>query len=829
VTARTRRKATDTPAWFSIWTTLTTPVRHGICLALLAVIALAFMAPELFSSRELVGGDIVQWKSMAQSLFDWQEVTGTRPMWATGPFMGMPAIEISYPLSVPQVDDLARLFRQLMWPTSHLLILFAGMYGLVYHLTRDHWAGTLSAVAFGLTTYLPILLIAGHHSKYVALALAPWLIWAFVYVRRTPGLMPALLFAIATAASLRAGHVQITYYAAFTLGVWWIVDGVRAYRGGTTASFMKSTLWLAAGGVLGVLMVADPYLTKAAYKEFTIRGSAAGAAAGGMGWDYAMGWSQGWGELLTLFIADASGGSGSTYWGPKIFTGGPHYVGGIVLLLAGFVVGFARRPAVWGLSIATVLMLALSLGENLEILNRFMFEYFPLFDAFRVPETWLSMVALVLAALAGFGLREVVRRAPDPDEDDALTANVQRFSLGVVGVAAFFMLFGGTILNFEKPNELEQLARQVAQQRPDVSLQDPQTQQFLIQTIDRVKEERRDKFSADARRTFLFVLLATGLLVAARRRKIPGFTAQAGLVLLLALDLGGVGRRYFNSDALVPARQSNDLVQEYGFDTFLAERAEAEGGDGHFRVLSLEGDPRTTARPAYFHESLGGYHGAKLRRYQDFLDHVLFDRSTGLPSPTALAISNTRYVVARGTIPGMNPVFSDEATGFTVFEVPGALARAYFVDNLVVEPDAAGQWLTLQDPVFDPSRSAIVSADLGLAAVPDSVGSEVTLQQYTPDDMSWTVTTEAPRLLVISEVYYPGGWTATVDGSLAEIVPVNYLLRGVVVPAGTHDVRLTFSPTGRRAGLLISWGATGLVYGVLTLLLLGLWQRRRSD
>ncbi len=829
MTARTRRKATTTPAWFSTWTTLSTPVRHGICLALLAVIAVGFMAPELFSNRELVGGDIVHWKAMAQSLFEWKEATGETPMWATGPFMGMPAVEISYPLSVPQIDDLARLLRGLMWPTSHLLILFAGMYGLVYHLTRDHWAGTLAAVAFGLTTYLPILLIAGHHSKYVALALAPWLIWAFVYVRRSPGLVPALLFAIATAAGLRAGHVQITYYAAFTLGVWWVVDAVRAYRGGTTPSFAKSTLWLVVGGVLGVLMVADPYLTKAAYKEFTIRGSAAGAAAGGMGWDYAMGWSQGWGELLTLFIADASGGGGSTYWGPKIFTAGPHYVGGIVLMLAGFVVGFARRPAVWGLSIAALLMVGLSLGENLEMLNRFMFEYFPLFDAFRVPETWLSMVALVLAVLAGFGLREVVRRAPDPQEDAALTRSVQRFSLGVVGVAAFFMVLGSTVLSFEKPNELEQLARQVAQQRPDVSLQDPQTQQFLIQTIDRVKEERRDKFNADARRTFLFVLLAAGLLVAARRRKIPAFAAQAALVLLLALDLGGVGRRYFNSDALVPSRQTGNLVEEYGFDTFLAERAEAEGGDGHFRVLSLEGDPNTTARPAYFHESLGGYHGAKLRRYQDFLDNMLFDRSTGLPSRTALAITNTRYVVAGGTIPGMNPVFSDQATGFTVFEVPGALARAYLVDSLVVEPEPTAQWQALQDPAFDPSRSAVVGADLGLAAVPDSVVALATLQHYTPDDMSWKVTTSAPRLLVISEVYYPGGWRATVDGSPAEIVPVNYLLRGVVVPDGTHDVRLTFSPRGRRAGLMISWGATGLVYGVLTLLLLGLWQRRRSD
>lgn len=828
MTARTRRKATTTPSWFSAWNTLSTGARHGICLALLAVIALGFMAPELFSSRQLVGGDIVQWKAMAQSIFDWESATGQRPLWATGPFMGMPAVEISYPHAVPQVDDIARFLRTLFWPTSHLLILFAGMYGLVYHLTRDQWAATLSAVAFGLTTYLPILLIAGHHSKYVALALTPWLIWAFVFARKTPGLLPALLFAVATAASLRAGHVQITYYAAFTIGIWWLVDGVRAIREGTLNSLGKSTGWLLAGGVLGILMVADPYMVKAAYKEYTIRGAASGSTTGGMGWEYAMGWSQGWSELLTLFIANAFGGSGSTYWGPKIFTGGPHYLGGIVVMLAAFVVVVARRPAILGLSIAALLMLAFSLGENLEVVNRLMFDYFPLFDAFRVPETWLSMVALVVAVLAGFGLREAFRFIPDSGENAALDGNVQKAALATVAAAAVLMLLGGTMLDFERPNEMQLLARQIAAQRPDVSLQDPQTQQFLLDTIERMEEDRRDLFNADARRTFLFVLLAAGLLVLARRRKIPVFSAQAGLVLLLALDLGGVGRRYFNGDALVPARQAENVVPQYGFDQFLDAQEEEAGGVGSFRVLSLEGDPVTTARPAYFHESLGGYHGAKLRRYQDFLEHMLFDRGTGRPSRAALKMTNTRYVAARGGYPGWTAVFSDEGTGFSVFESPDPLPRAFLVDSVSVVPSPEEQWARVQGSSFDPGHTALVDRDLGLASVPDSLMGRVSLLEYTPDAMSWEVTTEAPRLLVVSEVFYPGGWRATIDGSAAEIIPANYLLRGIVVPAGTHTVSMAFSPTGRRAGLTIAWVSTGVVYGLLLLLLFVYWQRRRS-
>lgn len=807
-----------------MWNDLSATARHGICLAILAIIAVGFMAPDLFSSRVLVGGDIVQWKAMAQSLFDWEATTGERPLWATGPFMGMPAIEISYPHAVPQVDDLARLLRSLMWPLSHLLILFAGTYGLVFHLTRDHWGGVLAAVAFGLTTYLPILLIAGHHSKYVALALVPWLLWAFAYVRRSPGLMSALLFAVATAASLRAGHVQITYYAAFTLGIWWLVDLVRAFRNGTTSTVLKATVWMAVGGVLGILMVADPYLAKAQYKAYTIRGAAAGATEGGMGWDYAMGWSQAWGELWTLFIANAYGNTGATYWGPKIFTAGPHYVGGVVLLLASYAVVFARRPAVWGLAIAGLLMTAFSLGENLEMLNRLMFDYFPLFDAFRVPETWLSMVALVLAVLAAFGLRDATRQRPDKAENEKVTADVQRLGIAAVALAGLMAIGGTAFFSFDKPNEYELLARQVAVSRPDVSLQDPQTQQFLVDTIERVKDERRDLFRGDALRTLIFVLLGAGALWAMRRRKLPTFAGQAILVILVTVDLGGVGRRYFNEDALVPARQARSVVPEFGFDTFLKERRQEAGGLGRFRVLSLEGDPVTTSRPAFHHETLSGYHGAKLRRYQDFLDYMLFDRRAGLPEPNALAITNTRYVVAGGTLPGMQPVFSEQ--GYTVFQVPNALPRAWFVDSVAVVQDAQALWQAF--PTIDPEHTALMTEDPSLAPAPDSAASSVQLMRYGPEEIVWSVTTAVPRLFVASEVYYPAGWSATLNGDPVPILPANHLLRSVVVPAGSHELRMTFQPAGRRAGLAVSWASSGLVYGILLLLLVGQWRRRSA-
>jgi hypothetical protein len=825
VTARTRRKAPNAPAWFNAWGELSPAVRHGISLAVLAVVAIAFMAPELFSNRVLVGGDIVHWKAMAQSLFEWESQTGQKPLWDTNPFMGMPAFEISYTNGVPQVDTLARLFRELLWPTSHLLILFGGMYGLVVTLTRDNWAGVFSAIAFGLTTYLPILLVAGHNSKFVALAFVPWLFWSYAYARRSPSLFSGLVFAVATAVSLRAGHIQITYFAAFTLAVWWLVEAIIAVRRGEAKELARSTGWLVLGGILGLLMVAHPYLAKAQYKQFTIRGASPGAVEGGLAWDYAMGWSQGWAEMLTLAVANAFGGGGSTYWGAKVFTAGPHYVGGVTLLLAAYAVGASRNRTVWGLGVAGLFMLGFALGENLEWLNRFMFEYFPLFSAFRVPETWLSMVAAVLAILAGFGIRAVVRRTPDAAEDREISQGIDRFGLVAVSLAAAIMLLGGSLLSFERPDEFETFARQVAATQPDISLDDPRTVQLMREQMARWQDERKDLFAADARRTFFFVLVAVGLLALMRRRRIPGWAAQAGLVLLVALDLGGVGRRYFNEDVLVPSRLADNPVREFGFDSYLQGIRDEAGGPGRFRVLSLEGNPVVTARPAYFHETLGGYHGAKLRRYQDFLDEILFRPGSGLPTRNGLLLSNTRYVAAQGSLPGMAPVYSDD-DGFLVFEVPDALPRAFFVDSLVVRERAEDQWALLRDSSFDVGRVAVVGEALDLTPAADSLFSSVELERYSPDEIVWNVQTDVPRLFVASEVYYPAGWEALVDDEPTEILPVDYLLRGVVIPQGSHRIIMRFRPGRHRIGMAISATATAGVYGLLLVLLFMGWRRR---
>lgn len=822
------RDAGTSASW---WTRQPAWVQHAVCLTVLAVVAFGFYAPAVFSGKTLAGGDTVSWRAMAEVMIEHREATGQEPLWDPNAFAGMPGYLISFPDQIPQLDLLPKTLRAFMWPVSHFLFLLFGTYLLVVVLVRDRWAGVLAACAYGLTTYLPIILVAGHNTKFIALCYAPWLVLSFAYALRRAGLLAGLLFAAALAVNLRADHVQITYYVTFLLGVWWLVEGVQAGRKGAWKPFGKATGWMALGGVLALLMVAQPYLSLSEYKAFSIRGASSGGGAGegALAWDYAMAWSQGVGELWTLLIADAFGGGGALYWGPKPFTAGPHYVGGIVVALALLALWRWRRPAVWALGIGTGLMLLFALGEHLPLVNRPMFELFPLFDAFRVPETWLSIVALALAVLAGFGLALLGR---DERADDAAQTTRAGYAVwgGVAAVVAVLLLAHGALFSFERPGEAAQIVQQIAASN-DVSPDDPRVTRAAEQYLGEARAERADVFSGDAWRTLLMLLLGGGLFVLHRRGTLPAWTVQAGLVALVVVDLGGVGRRYFSEEDLRPAQAPEDLIARYDIDGFVLERRAEAGGPGHFRVLSLEsGNPMVNARPSYYYESIGGYHGAKLRRYQDFIDHIFIDPATGLPSEAALDLLNVRYVVAPGLLPGTEPVYQGPQTGLAVLENADALPRAFFVGEVEVVEDPETQWQQLRSGAVDLRQTALVEAPFAHDLVPlDSASTaRAELDAYGPRQITWNVETDAPRLLVVSEVYYPAGWNAYVDGEAVPVYPVNYLLRGVPVPAGAQTVEMRFEPSSYRNGLWIAGLSTAAVYLGLVVLL-GLRVRRQKD
>ena len=570
------------PSSPNLWERQPLMVKHGICLALLVAVSFSFFAPLHFQGKSLFAYDTVSFKAMANGMMEFEEETGEKALWSPNAFGGMPGYMIYFPLDIKQADDIPRALRQVIWPSSHLIVLFFGMYFLAFYLVKDHWASILAAVGYGLSTYIPVILMAGHNSKFVTMAFAPWLLWAFVYALRKPGLKGSLLFAIAMAINLRAGHIQITYYVAFLMGVWWLIEAVSAFRSGSQKAFGLSTLWLALGSVLSLLMVAQPFLSNYEYKEFSIRGAAPGSASSGLSWEYAMRWSQGFGELITLLISDAYGGA-DAYWGLKPGTGGPHYVGSIVIVFALLAAFTVRNRAVLALSISAFVMTLFSLGEYFELLNRPMFNHFPLFSSFRVPETWLSIVAMILALLAAYGVKSAFEHARQ--QAVSFPNSLRAVAIGA-GVLLVILVARDAFFDFERPNEVQLFAQQIALQN-NVPITHPQVMPNAEQFVSEIRTERSDRFSSDALRSLLFLLGAGLALFVYRKQHVPAFVAGLLIASLVTIDLYGVGKRYFSEDELNDVDSADELVLEYGFDTFLIEKKNELGGSGHFRVLSL--------------------------------------------------------------------------------------------------------------------------------------------------------------------------------------------------------------------------------------------------
>lgn len=799
----------------SWWAAQSPVLQHIVCIAGLTVVAFYFSWATLFSGKSLVGGDTVEWRAAAQSMMEHREETGEEPLWAANVFAGMPGYLISRPDLVLQIDELPRALRKISWPFSHVIFMLLGGYWLVWYLTRDTLNSLLAACAYTMTTYLPVILIAGHNTKFIALAFAPWLLLTFVHAIRKPGMISSLLFTIALAVNLRAGHVQITYYVTFLILVWWVVLFLEARRRKTLPQFFQSTGLLAIGCVLALLMVAEYYWPTLEYKEYSIRGASAGGGAGGLSWEYAMRWSQSPGELLTLLIADAYGGS-TYYWGPKPFTGGPHYTGSIVLALAAVALWRIRSRLVAILGVAGGLMVLFAFGRHFEVLNQIMFNYFPLFDAFRAPETWLIAVALVLAILAALGLAYIVRLEPS-----AVAQRIKWRSVLIVfgatgGVLLFLMATGNSLFDFQKEGELQQAVAYVAQsagRNPSDSQVIAAAEQLLDEQI---IPPRKESFTADARRSFLFIFLAGLMLIAFQRRVFPAWILQIVLTILIVLDLGGVAKRYLNTDNLSVSKYSANRVVTLDVDEYVLQR------EGQFRVLSLERKDQTgLARPSFHHESLGGYSAAKLRLYQDFLDNLLFDRSTGMPNENVLDMMNVRYVFSQAPIAGALNVEYGSESGLSVYENLDVLPRAYFIGETEVVEDPDDAMLRLLDSDFDPALQALLAGPIEEDVHPIDSSSTILVNpiEYGPRQIIHEVETDAPRLLVISELYYPAGWTATLDGVPVPIHRTNYLLRGVVIPAGRHTLEMVFNPASYVWGKRISMISTLMVYGLVFFLL----------
>ncbi|MEX1010760.1 MAG: hypothetical protein WDZ29_01735 [Balneolaceae bacterium] len=798
------------------WDELSERRKETFSLLLLALVPLALFSPSILGGMQYMGHDMIQWRAGAQSLIEARNALGEIAHWATHMFSGMPAATLSHPPQPWNLDTFLQLLQPI-YPLVEYWVFLGGLY-LFFRLMKFHRLSSLfGAIIIALSTYFPIIIGAGHNAKFLAVIYIPWLFAGYQLLMHTRWSRPLsfFIFALALTLHLRAFHPQVTYYFLFPLGIWFLYDLYTAWREERLQPLLKPALLLAAAAGLAALVSIQIYWSTLEFSPYSIRGGSEVAETTGLGEEYAFTWSQGRAELMTLIIPGAFGGA-EAYWGPKPMTSGPHYFGAIAFLF--FIIGLLKSPhhLKWIFFGAGALTLLFSLGSHFSGLNRLMFHHFPLFNKFRTPEMWLIVTVFTWGTVSVMGMewiREQFRSLPTRKEWHKPAA-----AAGAIGLLAVFAVFA--LLSYEKPGERNELAAQVAQQN-QVDPDDPRVANAVNRVLtSELIPAREEMAKGDAIR---FILLLVGGIV------LLGFAASGKLsVWLLMLvvsgaalfDLVTVNSRYMSEQALVDQTLTPEEVirrQERPLDRAIQSEIDHEEG-WPWRTFPLLDNPFNNAIPAYYYPSIGGYSGAKPGYYQDMIDHALYSGPHGVNLPL-LRMLNVKFITIGSPVelPGWEVHY--EGDDGVVLETTDPLPKAFYADR-VHEETPPVQMLQALTGEFEPRSEAWIDGTLEQQPVADPEAS-VRISRYEPNLIELETRRSEPGFLVLSEIWYPPGWSAWLNG--VEELPIhrtNYILRGVEIPAGEHRIELRLEPTWYQAGNLISRGANLLLIGIG---IFGLW------
>jgi len=806
--ASKKKKKTENTG-INVWSRLSDNQKHIAAILFLLVAPLFLYHATILGGHQYMGNDDIQWRAGAESLKEYEEQFNEVAHWASNMFSGMPATTISHPPQIVNLDSLVKAL-DFIYPAVEMWILLAGAYVMLILLGLSPFSALFGSVIMGFTTYIPIIIGAGHNAKFLAYIYIPWIYTGYLMVRDKPGVQRVgiFIFTLALTLHLRAYHPQVTYFFLLPLLTLFIFDAVRAIKRGNSKQFAMYTAALTAGAVIAGLIVAQMYWSTLEYSSFSMRGGSELSGADGLAREYAFAWSQGWGELLTLLIPGVFGGS-ELYWGPKSFTSGPHYAGALAFLF--FVIGAVKSShrLKWvfiGSGIAATLF---SLGEHFGLLNNFMFEYIPLFNKFRVPEMWLMIAVFCFAVPAAMGFEWVLQQVKQADKKSESLKPVY-YALGIAAIAGLFVF---QFMDYEKPGERSQIAQQIASQN-NVSPDDPRVSQTVTRVLEsQLKPGRQELAQSDTLRFFLLMGLGVAIIVAMLYRKIPVYVGASLLIIILLYDLTQVDQRYLSENSLVDQHfEREDVLErrERDLDEFIQQNITHQEG-WPYRVLPILDNAFNNAVPSYFYPSAGGYSGAKLSYYQDVIDEAFFSGPAGL-NTGVLSMLNIRYLTFQQPIPlpGFETAF--ESDNGTVIENQSVLPKAFFVDSVVVR-DSQSAVLESIKAEFDPSETAFVAEELVNRSLPDSTAS-VVITEYNANQIKADITRSKPGFLVLGEIWYPPGWQATLNGEETPVVRTNYILRGFEIPAGSHTLEMKLEPVWYTAGRWMSIAGTLILSGL---------------
>ena len=803
---------------------------------LFVFLALAYFAPAVFEGRELFQQDVAGASGNASDVYRHMESSGEFSYWTNSLFGGMPMYQIapSYP-SVGIIRGIQDVLT-LQWPfcllPGYSWLLFAmlgGFYLFMRALRVDRIPSVLGAIMWTFSSYFIILITAGHIWKLMTLAFIPPTIAGIIHSYRGRYLLGGAMTALFAALQILSNHVQMSYYFAFLIVFIILGYFVEAVREKKFRPFIFASLVTLFSGLIALGINSSNLYHTYEYGLETTRGgseltplpSADGqkqveANAKGLDKEYITAWSYGKAETFTLLVPNLYGGASeylgndpeaiesvpaefkeiiggmNHYWGDQPFTAGPVYVGAFVLFL--FVLGVIKvqGPLKWALLAGTIFSIALAWGHNMMWLSDLFIDHVPLYNKFRTVSSILVVAEFTIPALAVLALVQFVRE-PKTFLADKVALYV---SLGLTLLPCLVLwLIPQSILALMSGQEQEMFRQAMGRSQLPVTA-----------IMASLKEVRAGIVSADALRSAVIIVLSLVpcfLYAQGKLKKVPLF-ALLGLITLA--DLWLVDKRYLHDDLFIP----KESVEAQARPVTAVDKAIAQDTDPHYRVMNLAVNSFNDATTSANHRSVGGYHAAKLRRYQD-----LIERQLAQQNPEVYNMLDTRYFI-----------FADKDRGLMYQRNPDAFGPAWFVDDIhwvaSADEEMAGldstalRHTALVDKRFSSELQGYKAATKSLAST-DSLSApsgqaSVKLLTYTPSMAKYQVTTDEPRLLVFSEIYYPHGWHLTLDGKQElPIVRANYVLRAAYIPQGTHELTMTFDPASIHRTELIAEISTGLL------------------
>lgn len=778
--------------------------QHLIALAILFLVPFILFTATTIGGKEFQRHDITQWRAGAESVIEYREQYGKEPLWVENMYMGMPAYVVSMKNEIPNIDWLSGYFIKI-YPAFPYWVMLSGMYFFLILMGFRPLTAVIGSLLYSLTTYFPIIIGAGHTSKFVALAFSPWVLAGYWKLTRSKNKIAGLLlFSVAMALEVRAGHPQITYYFMYLIGFLWIADSWKLIQEKDLKQFGMLTGLLLLGGIIGILGHAQKFLTLQEYSQLSIRGGSALDGTTGLSTGYAFAWSQGIKESLTLFVPEIFGGASPTYFGPKSVTSGPHYLGAITLPFLLMALFKQRGKTMFVFFGTGTLALIFSWGENFALINELAFEIIPFFDKFRAPETWLVLTSFCYSVVAIYGLNwffEFIKNKSASLKELYLPLGLTLFILA-------FVLIQVKTMEFTKPGEVDNIANQIAQQN-NVSPNNPQVRQTATNYVDQnFVSDRQEGANKDLFRFGLFIVFSGGIIWLTFKQKISITIASIGLVIVTAIDMVSVGKRYVPEHVIVNANVSPERyieAQKRDIDKFILDNIYSENGIYRYRVFPLLISPFQEATPSYFYPTVGGYTGAKLSIVSDITSPggPLYTQSGGL-NLNLLGALNVKYINFRQglSFEGLTPVF--DGNSGTVYENQKLLPKAFFVDSLVYAKTPNQAFDFISNPEVDYSKVAVVENMTSVNTNVDPMSS-VEITKYTGPEIELNIFRSKPGFLVLSEIFYPAGWVATLDGEKIEINKTNYVLRGMKIPAGEHKLVMEFRPNSYEWGATLGW------------------------